>query len=305
MNAAVELRHVRYFIAVAEELSFTRAAEKLHIAQPPLSRQIRQLEEEVGVELFIRNRRRVLLTSNGRAFLLEARKLIAQAERAMKSLRPASHGESGTVRVGIAAGLGEAVAACLKAHLERFPAIDVEFRDILSSLQNEALRGRTIDMGFLRPPIDTQHLVSKRLFDERILVMISKDNPLAKRRSLCVKHLAHETLLLHERHVSIGVYNKVLDLYHKAGVRPNILQTPTGPYEQAGTMLVAEGKGVFLVCGSMVQRSFEHEVITIPLDEPDAIFPVHIAWRKDEHSPTVLHMLDAVCNFYNTVLVTS
>src|ERR1700691_6333100 len=102
----VELRHVRYFIAVAEYLNFSKAAEQLHIAQPPLSRQIRQLEEDLGVTLFLRSKRRVELTKAGQAFLEEARKLIVQAGHAAQAARHAQKGESGTVRVGVASGLG-------------------------------------------------------------------------------------------------------------------------------------------------------------------------------------------------------
>src|SRR4051812_8572541 len=143
-NAVMEFRHLRYFIAVAEELNFTRAAQRLNIAQPPLSRQIQQLEEEIGAQLLARDRRRVALTDAGQTFLLEARRLVLQAERAIESVRPAQHGAVGVVHVGIGAGLGQRVAQLFNEHAKHFPGVKVECKDILSTLQNEALRDRTI-----------------------------------------------------------------------------------------------------------------------------------------------------------------
>ena len=112
----MELRHLRYFIAVAEELNFTRAARRLHIAQPPLSRQIQQLEEEIGAQLLSRDRRRVALTEAGQTFLVEARRLILQAEHAIELVRPSRKAICGLVRVGIGAGLGKEVANVLSHH---------------------------------------------------------------------------------------------------------------------------------------------------------------------------------------------
>src|SRR5499425_2936589 len=126
---AVELRHIRYFLAVAEHLNFTKAAEQLHIAQPPLSRQIRQLEDDLGVVLLVRNKRRVELTKAGHVFLEQARKLIVQAGHATEAARHAQKGESGIVRIGLASGLGGMVSKVVLDHRKRFPTIDVECRD--------------------------------------------------------------------------------------------------------------------------------------------------------------------------------
>ena len=290
----MEFRHLRYFIAVAEELNFTRAAERLHIAQPPLSRQIQQLEEEIGVQLFTRTRKSVVLTNAGQTFLLEARKLLSQAERALETIRPSKSRESGTVRVGIAAGLGEKIAAVFTDFGGRFPLISIQCNDILSSFQNEALRNRVIDVGFLRPPVDPRVLTSEHLFNEPILVLVSRSNPLSRRKTLRMADLEHETLLLHDRRVSTGIYDKVLEIYRNAHVNPAIVHTNTGPYEEAGTMLVARNKGIFLVGGAQTHRAFTGEVTTIPLNEKDAFFEVHVAWRRDETAWPVLSFLDAV-----------
>jgi DNA-binding transcriptional LysR family regulator len=292
--ALMEFRHLRYFIAVAEELNFTRAAERLHIAQPPLSRQIQQLEEEIGVQLLTRNRRRVVLTSAGQTFLVDARKLITQAEAAVNNIRPQGDRASGTVRVGLAAGLGEKISPSFTTFARKFPHVDVQCNDILSSLQNEALRDRVIDIGFLRPPIDPRYLTSEYLFDQPFTVLVARANPLSRKKFLRISDLERETLLLHERRVSTGIYDRILEIYRKAHVNPIIVHTNTGPYEEAGTMLVARNKGIFLVGGVHTHRAFEHEVTTVPLKEPDAFFEVHVACRKGESSPSVLAFLETV-----------
>src|SRR5271156_4689887 len=177
----VELRHVRYFIAVAEYLNFTKAAQQLHIAQPPLSRQIRQLEEDLGVTLFSRNKRSVALTTAGQIFLDEARKLVVQAGHAMEAARHAQKGESGVVRIGIASGLGGVVSKVVFEHRKQRPAIEVECKDVFSSYQNESLRKGIIDVGFLRPPVDQVNLDCELVFEEEFVAVLPKTHHLAKR----------------------------------------------------------------------------------------------------------------------------
>lgn len=291
----MELRHLRYFVAVAEDLNFTKASQRLHIAQPPLSRQIRQLEDELGIQLFIRDRKRVTLTDAGQAFLKEAKSLIAQTARVLDSARRMQNGEAGIVRIGIAAGLGELVNRVIAQHSKRFPGVELQGKDIFSTLQNEALRDRKIDVGFLRPPIDPVNVMSEELLKERFVVLVSKSNPLSKHKTLHLKQLINEPLLLHERNVSSGVYDRVLGLYHRAGITPNVVHTATGPYEEAGAILVASGKGIYLGVGEVVAHpACGSQVAVVPLDEPGAAMAVHVAWRKEERSPAVLSFLDSV-----------
>jgi DNA-binding transcriptional LysR family regulator len=294
-NGRVELRQLRYFIAVAEALSFTKAAQKLHIAQPALSRQIRQLEEEIDVQLLLRDRRSVELTDAGRVFLKEAKAVINQATHALDMVRRSRRGDFGRVRIGIASGLSSQVNRALIEHAKRCPGVEVECRDILSTLQNEALRGRTIDVGFLRPPVDLRHLHSEVLFTEQFMVFLRKSNPLAKRKRLRLEQIAHEPLLLNKPNVSTGVYDKALDLYKRAGIRPTVIHTDTAPYEEAGTVLLASGKGVYLGVGAVIGHpELGSGVAVVPLDEPDATIEVHAAWRKNEKSQAVLAFLNSV-----------
>jgi DNA-binding transcriptional LysR family regulator len=291
----VELRHVRYFIAVAEHLNFRKAAEHLHIAQPPLSRQVRQLEEDLGVVLLVRSKRGVELTKAGHAFLEQARKLIVQAGHATEAARHAQKGESGTVRIGLASGLGGVVSKVVFEHRKRLPAVDVECRDIFSTLQNEALNKGEIDIGFLRPPVDQVNLDCELLFEEEFVVVLPKTHRLAKRRFLRLKDVADEPLIIFHRNFSTGLYDKILGLFSKQGFTPHLLVTHVEAHEEAGAIMIASGKAIFLGAGAAVNRTVSSlELASVRLNEPDAKIEVYAAWRKGEESAAVLDFLDSV-----------
>jgi DNA-binding transcriptional LysR family regulator len=290
----VELRHVRYFIAVAEYLNFRKAAEQLHIAQPPLSRQIRHLEEDLGVVLFVRNKRRVELTRAGIVFLEQARKLIVQAGRATESARHAQKGESGLVRIGIASGLGGLVSKAVFEHRKRVPAIEIECKDIFSSHQNDSLQKGVIDVGFMRPPVDQTNLDCELLFEEEFVVVLPKTHHLAKRRFLKLKHIASEPLIIFDRNFSTGLYDKILGLYSRQGFTP-LTMTHVEAHEEAGAVMVASGKGIFIGAGAIVNRSVSGlDLASVRLNEPEAKIEVYAAWRKKEDSTTILGFLESV-----------
>jgi len=294
----VEFRHLRYFIAVAEELNFTRAAERLNISQPPLSRQIRQLEEEIGAQLFARDYRGVFLTPSGEIFLNESRKLIAQMEHALQAVRPLEPAHSGLVRVGLAIGLSANLAPILADYERRWPNVDVQCKDVLSGHQSHALRNQIIDIGFLRPPVEPIHLISEFLFQESIMVMLPRRHVLAKHKTIRLKDIAGETLLLQERNFGSGVYDKFLDMFRNIATNPKIVQTQTGAHEEAGAMLVAAGKGVFLIPSGLAHRCLSKEVTALPLGEANAHFEVHMAWRRNESSEIVRELLTFVRRSY-------
>ncbi|MGH9685983.1 MAG: LysR family transcriptional regulator, partial [Candidatus Acidiferrales bacterium] len=252
----MELRQLRYFIAVAECLSFSRAAEELHITVPPLSRQIRQLEEEFSVQLFVRNRRRVILTDTGRLFLREARMVAEQMARFTNCARQAKHGEAGTVRIGIGLHLGERLSRAVVEHSGQFPRVEIQSTGIFSSLQSAALVEGKIDVGFLRPPVDRVHLKSELLFEERLVVLVNRANPLAKRKSVRIRDLAAETLLLQDRRASASLHDKVIELFARAGVSPEILQLPVDPLpsDEVQKVLLAAHRGIFIVADETPAR---------------------------------------------------
>lgn len=293
----MELRQLRYFIAVAESLSFSRAAEELHITVPPLSRQIRQLEEEFDVQLFVRNRRRVILTDAGRLFLREAKMLEGQMTHFTDCLREAKLGDAGRVRIGIGFHLGERLSRAVAEHSTHYPLVDIQTSGIVSSRQNAALVEGKIDVGFLRPPVDRVHLKSELLFEERLLVLVNKASALAKRKSVRVKDLAGETILLQDRRVSAALHDKVLELFARAGVSPSIVPLPADPLpnDDVQRLLLAAHRGILIVADEAPARmSLGYAAAAVLLEEPDAKVEVHMAWRKGESSGAVLAFLDSV-----------
>jgi DNA-binding transcriptional LysR family regulator len=291
----VELRHVRYFLAVAEYLNFSKAAQQLHIAQPPLSRQIRQLEDDLGVALFIRNKRHVELTKAGQVFLGEARKLVVQAGHAAEAARHAQQGESGFVRIGIASGLGGIVGRAVAEHCRRYPAINIECKDVFSTVQNEILDKHEIDVGFLRPPINQVNLDCELLFEEEFVVILPKTHRLARRKGLRLKDVADEPLIVFDRSFSSGLYDKILGLYSRQGLTPHFAVTHVEAHEEAGAIMVASGKAIFVGAGAIVTRSVHGiELASVPLNEAEAKIEVYMAWRKHEESAAVFAFLDSV-----------
>jgi len=291
----VELRHIRYFIAVAEYLNFHKAAQRLHIAQPPLSRQIRQLEEDLGVELFARDKRHVQLTKAGHVFLEEARKLMAQAGHAAESARQAQRGESGSIKIGIASGLGGVVGRAVFEFRKRSPDIEVECRDIFSNFQSHALSRREIDVGFLRPPLDHVALDCELLYEEEFVVILPKTHRLAKRRALRMHDIADEPLIIFDRNFSSGLYDKILGLYSRHGLTPRLIPTHVEAHEEAGAIMVASGKAIFMGAGAIVNRSVAGiRLASVTLNEPEAKIEVYAAWRKDDASPALRDFLNCM-----------
>ncbi len=288
-GAQMELRHFHSFIAVAEELNFTKAAKRLQIAQPPVSRHIHDLETELGVQLFERNSSRVFLTDAGRSFLNEVRVALQHVSQAVDAARQVGRGGAGTVRLGIAKGLGDVVGRVMNEYLRLAPRVEIDVRDIASGFQGEALIDRKIDLGFMRPPIDVPQLVSASLFQEPFSVVLRRASPLAKRKGLHLRDLADETLLLIDRRISPGVYDRTLALFREQAIKPKTISTATMSYEEAGSILVDSGKGIYIAVGrNPIHPSFTDRLIVLPLDEPSAVTDVHLVWRRDEQSKTTL-----------------
>ena len=294
---AMELRHLRYFTAVAEELSFTKAARRLKIAQPPLSRQIHSLETEIGVQLFDRRSGRVFLTEAGCRFLNAARLVLEQVDLAVDLARQTKSGELGTVRVGFGKGLGDVVSLVINQHMRVFPKIEVDVRDILSGLQSEALTGRKIDVGFSHGPATSLELASEKLFKESLSVVLARTNPLARRAHLRLQDLKQETLLLIDRSISPHVHDLALALCRDAGLSPRIVLTESTVYDEAGAMMAASGKGVFLAVGkNPCHPSFADRLVALNLREPLAALEVHATWRRSESASTILNFIETTKN---------
>jgi len=300
----MEFRQLKYFVAAAEELNFTKAAKRLGVAQPPVSRQIAQLERELEVQLFQRTKRKVLLTDAGQRFLSESRALLRQAEVAVEIARQAKMGAVGTIRVAMGKGLGDIVSYVINHHIRVVPGIDFDIMDSVSGLQSDALAAGRIDVGFLRPPVTNLEVVSQKLFSERLTVVLRKSSALARRARLSLRDLRNETLLLVDRPLSPGVHDKTLELCRRAGISPQITPVDITCYDEAGAMMVATGKGIYFAVGkNPIHPSFADQLVAIPLADPAAFIEVHVAWRKDEASPAILSFLEMTRAFFKRVPV--
>jgi DNA-binding transcriptional LysR family regulator len=297
----MDFRHLRAFIAVAEESSVTKAAARLHISQPPLSRHIRQLEDELGITLFIRHRQGVRLTEAGHALLEKAKVLAAAASDFYETAGQTTRNQANKIRVGIGWGLWETVNNVRVASARQFANITIDASDLLCTEQQaELLQSRSLDLVFSRPPLEGEGVESTMLFQERLVAIVSSDSPLASRKTLRVRDLADETLLVWDRHLIPYVYDKVQDLYSRAGITPKRIATPdAGPHNQAGLMMVASGKGIYVCMGMPVSsQNTVSSVAAVPLSDPDASLDVCVAWRKDETSAVVRQFLESVWHVF-------
>jgi DNA-binding transcriptional LysR family regulator len=297
----MELRQLRYFIAVADHLSYSKAAKELHISIAPLSRQIRQLEDEFGVQLFERDRRRVTLSDAGQLFLREAKSLINHTANVSEQLRLAKAGELGVVRVGVALHLGDTVGSIVMEHAKTHSAVEVQSQGIFSTMQNGVLRDRKIDVGFLRPPVDPE-FASELLYEERLVALMGKTNLLAKRKSLHIKDLEHETLFLPDRKLGSGLLERTLELYAKVGVKPKISPLAADPmsHGEVHKVLLAANKGIFIIGDERTTRVENGNVAAaVPIEDPDAKIEVYMAWRKSEKSAAVLAFIDTARRLFS------
>ena len=282
----MELRHLRYFVAVAEEAHFGRAAERLRIAQPPLSRQIRDLEREIGVPLFERVPRGVELTPAGRAFLPEARLTLSQAERAQRSAQRAARGETGRLRVGFVeaathSGILPDVLSFFRAHL---PSVGLSLFELDALRQAEAFQDGRIDIGILHsPPLDAARwLRVEPFYEEPLILAVSKAHPLAARARLTLSALAEESFVSFPRTVAPEMYDDILARCRAADFSPRIVQEAAGWHTLAS--LVSARVGIAFVPRSIAEFQ-QAGVIYRPVRGLDVRMSLAAVWKRAERSP--------------------
>lgn len=288
----IELRHLRYFITVAEELHFGHAAERLHMAQPPLSQQIRQLEEQLGFQLFYRTKRSVQLTEAGQVFLTDCRKLFKQLDQAIETGRQVSRGESGQLVIGfVSSAAYNVLPEILRSFRTKFPAIRLELHELPTNEQLKWLHARRLDIGFLRPPIEDRTLCVSTIMREPMVVALPEAHILADGSKVTLSSLAGEPFILFPRPLAPRAYDQIISLCQQAGFSPNIVQEAM--QMQTIVSLVAGGIGVAIVPVSL-QNMQRTGVVYKPLQEQTPCSEIAVAWRNDDRSPTIEPFLAVV-----------
>lgn len=288
----VELRHLRYFVAVAETQHFGRAAERLHMAQPPLSQAIRQLEAELGVELFVRTTRRVALTPAGETFRDDAARILSELEESTRRVTHYAEGRRGVLRIGVTGSAAFAELPRIARIVERdLPGVALEVSpELLTRTQEQALVESRIDVGVLRPPIFSPGLSYGVLARDGFLLALPERHRLAGGRAVALIELADEAFVTYPLAAQSVVNDAVLRSCHAAGF------TPRYEHEAAETStllaLVAAGLGVALVPASVQALRLDGVVYTAVSGVSD--LSLALAWRGDDTSPLLARFLSAV-----------
>jgi DNA-binding transcriptional LysR family regulator len=286
----MELRHLRYFIAVAEELHFRRAAERLHMSQPPLSQQIRQLEEEVGAQLLIRSQRKVELTAAGAAFLVRSREILDAVEDAARQARRVQRGEVGRLAVGfVGSAMYSFVPELLRAFREQAPGIALRLHEMGTTEQLRQLDDGRLDVGFLRTPGRWPGLSFETVLEEQVVVAIPDVHPLAQSALLRMEDLVGEALVLLTPAGSPGLRAALATSIAQLGGEERIIQEASEMQTVIG--LVAAGIGISLVPES-VRALVRHGVTYRPLDGEAPLMKLAMAWRSTDESPVLAAFLE-------------
>jgi DNA-binding transcriptional LysR family regulator len=285
----MELRHLKYFVIVAEELSFTKAAARLRISQPPLTAQIHTLEEELNLQLFNRTKQKVELTQAGQIFLAEARLTLSQAQRTKKLASQLASGSIGEVRVGftLSAAMNPAVPRMLNNFRTENPAIHLALQEMLTKRQIDCLRRNELDVGFCRELISITappELTIERILQERFVAVLPSRHQLARQNAISVKACVDEPFIFFSPALGVGLYDKVIGLCAKAGFKPRIVQEANGVI--AIVSLVASGIGISILPESVKSIALEG-VVYRSLRSPDAVIPLMLAFRESDDAPVV------------------
>jgi DNA-binding transcriptional LysR family regulator len=250
MNESIDLRQLRYFLAVSEELNFGRAALRLHISQPPLSRQIRQLEDQLGVELFLRGKSGVALTEAGAAFLPEVRRILVQAEKAVAVARAARGAEGGKFVVGYTTVFDRSAIPDVADRLrQRFPNWRIVTRGKHSISLVRDVKNGTMDAAFIGLHSETQGLTVETILEEPLVLALPAKHQLAQKRRLGFDDLREEPMFWFERRLNPGFYDHCQAFFEQIGFKPNVIPEPPDHHIMLG--LIAEGQGVALISASL------------------------------------------------------
>ncbi|MBP1965636.1 LysR family transcriptional regulator [Paenibacillus aceris] len=286
----MELRQIEYFIAVAEELHFGRAAKRLQMTQPPLSQQILQLEKELGVMLFERSKRHVELTNAGKVFLQESLHALTQLEQAKAAAQRAQMGMLGRLVLGfVGSATFDILPNLVRAFQDQYPYVDLVLHEMPTPMQIEAFRRKDIDIGFVRTPVVDRLLSLLSVHQETCIAVVPKLHPLAQRSSVSMGDLSAERFILVEREVWPSWYDDIVTKCREAGFSPIIRQNVKEIQTVVG--LVAAGLGISIVPSSTANLH-ARDVAYVNIEGNAPRVDMSIAWRTDNNSPIVKQFLE-------------
>jgi DNA-binding transcriptional LysR family regulator len=288
----MELRQVRYFVAVAEELHFGRAAKRMHVAQPALSKQVMNLERELGARLLERWGRKVELTEAGRVFLERARVILEGVAEAREAAAQAGRGEVGRLSVGFTGMALYGVAPqIVKAFGGRYPGVDLVLQEMGTPAMVEALLGRRADVGFLHPPVSEagEALAVEGRMSEPLIVALPEDHALSGLSEVSLGRLAEERFVIVPRDEGPELHDRVMGTCHASGLSSAVANR-NAPSQTTALSLVAAGVGVSLVWECM-RNLGRPGVVYRPLAEPTPRLETALAWRRDDSSPVLAAFL--------------
>ena len=290
----MELRHLRYFVAVAEELHFGRAASRLHTSQSSLSQQVRNLEGELKVDLLRRVRRHVELTPAGSRFLQEARGILAAAERAAGLARETAREESQRLVIGISPETDwQFLGRALTIFREHAPSAEVLFQNLTPEAQVSALHGGRIDIGFVGLPIEAEGLTSEVTGRERLVIAIPEKHPMARSERIRLKDLSGEAYTLWPRHLSPNRYDHLLSIFRRAGFGPPIAMEGGLPSTRTVLGMVAAGLTIALVDPAIEQRAITG-VVFRAIEDRGVFTESGVIYRREDVSPLLTAFLHEV-----------
>jgi len=288
----MELRHLRYFVAVAEELHFGRAAARSFVAQPTLSQQIKAFEGEVGAQLFDRSRRGVALTDVGAVLLPHARRVLAEAERAEAAVRAAAEGRAGGLRIGYEAPImRDGLADSIRAFQTDVPDAVLDFWEAGSREQTDAVREGRADVALVLLPVDERGVEVRSLREAPVMIVLPEGHRLAGRETVALADLADEPQVAWARDPSPEIYDAYLRACQAAGFVPKVVQEVR--YVESLLGLVAAGVGVGTVHAARVQPGYPG-VAYARLVEPGLTIETGVAWRRGDESPLLARFLETV-----------
>lgn len=293
----MELRQLRYFIAVAEELHFGRAARRVHIAQPPFSQQIKALEEEVGARLLERNSRKVRLTSEGRFFYGQAVSILEQAEEAASTVGRMARGEYGKIKAGFTeTAMDSLLPEAVRSFSHRYPGVGMQFSQFGTSTQLERIRSGELDVGFstiYRHAMDG--LSSVKLFSKNHVLAVPEDHILTAKDNVSLEEIAREHLIMFPRSGQPDLHDAIMNAFRSRGLFPVVSQEVSGL--SGASALIASGMGVtFLPENSRTSRK---GIALVPLQDDFPGMDICMVWSSEEYSNTAGVFMEWVADYFS------